>query len=100
MYVWLWRRLPGPWIVRALEATVLLAAVLALLFLVVFPWVEPRLPFTDVTVEDSTINEQPADSVPSGVVPQQQNPAIVDPGVSGSGQTLGLGATTSKGARA
>ena len=100
MYVWLWRRLPGPWIVRALEATVLLAAVLALLFLVVFPWVEPRLPFTDVTVEDSTTNEQPVDGVPSGVVPQQQNPAIVDPGVSGSGQTLGLGATTSKGARA
>ena len=101
MYVWLWRRLPGPWIVRALEATVLLAAVLALLFLVVFPWVEPRLPFTDVTVEDSTTNEQPADSVPSGVVPQEQNPAIVDPGFSSSGQTLGLGlsGTTSKGAR-
>jgi hypothetical protein len=100
VYVWLWRRLPGPWIVRVLEATALLAAVLALLFLVVFPWVEPRLPFTDVTVEDSTTNEQPADSVPSGVVPQEQNPAIVDPGFSTSGQTLGLGATASTGARA
>jgi hypothetical protein len=29
---------------------VLILAVVALLFLVVFPWVEPRLPFNDVTV--------------------------------------------------
>jgi len=28
----------------------LILAVVALLFLVVFPWVEPRLPWNDVTV--------------------------------------------------
>ena len=49
MYGWIWRHLPGPVAVKVLEATVLLLAVLALLFLVVFPWAEPRLPFNDVT---------------------------------------------------
>ena len=93
MYVWLWRRLPGPWIVKVLEALILLAAVLALLFLVIFPWVEPRLPFTDVTVDDSTTTEQSVDTPPS-TVPQEQNPAIVDPAFSGSGQTLGRGLAT------
>jgi hypothetical protein len=37
--------------VKALEALVLAVAVVALLFLVVFPWLEPRLPFNDVTVD-------------------------------------------------
>lgn len=50
MYPWIWRHLPGPLPVRLLLAVVLAAAVVALLFTVVFPWVEPRLPFTDVTV--------------------------------------------------
>ena len=33
-----------------------LAAVLALLFFVVFPWVEPRLPFNDVTVNPAGVS--------------------------------------------
>ena len=37
---------------KLLEALVALAAVVLLLFTVVFPWVEPRLPFNDVTVDD------------------------------------------------
>lgn len=49
MYSWIWRRLPGPLPVRLLQALVLVAAVVAVLFLVVFPWVEPRLPFNSVT---------------------------------------------------
>lgn len=51
MYAWLWHHLPGPVAVRVLIAAVLALAVVALLFLVVFPWVEPRLPFTQVTVD-------------------------------------------------
>ena len=51
MYAWLWRHLPGGRGGRLLSALVLLAAVVALLLLVVFPWAEPRLPFQDVTVE-------------------------------------------------
>jgi hypothetical protein len=49
VYAWIWRSLPGPFVVKLVEAALLLAAVLALLFLVVFPWAEPRLPFNDVT---------------------------------------------------
>lgn len=52
MYAWVWRVLPGPAAVRALLLLVLLAAVVALLFLLVFPTVEPLLPFNDVSVPD------------------------------------------------
>ncbi|WP_176445471.1 hypothetical protein [Blastococcus mobilis] len=51
MYGWIWRHLPGGTAVRALTAVVLVLAVVALLLFVVFPWVEPRLPFNDVTVD-------------------------------------------------
>jgi hypothetical protein len=50
MYGWLWRHLPGS---RAAKVTILVVAaavVVVLLFGVVFPWVEPRLPFNQVTV--------------------------------------------------
>lgn len=51
MYPWIWRHLPGPLAVRLLLVLVVLAAVVALLFLVVFPAVEPLLPYSDVTVD-------------------------------------------------
>lgn len=51
MYPWIWRQLPGPLIVRLLCAGALVAAVVALLMLVVFPFVEPLLPYSDVTVD-------------------------------------------------
>lgn len=54
MYGWLWRHLPGPLPLRLLLALVLLLGVLALLFLVVFPEVEPLLPFSDVTVDGTS----------------------------------------------
>ena len=50
MYGWIWRHLPGGTTSRALLALLLSLAVCALLLFVVFPWVEPRLPFNDVTV--------------------------------------------------
>jgi hypothetical protein len=49
-YGWLWRRLPGSRLVRVVTLVVLAAIIVVLLFLVVFPWVEPRLPFNQVTV--------------------------------------------------
>lgn len=52
MYGWIWRHLPGSWPCKALAALLLVAAAVALLLFVVFPAVEPHLPFTDVTVED------------------------------------------------
>ena len=51
MYAWLWRHLPGPAPVRAVTAVLLFLLVVAVLFGWVFPWLEPRLPFTDVTVD-------------------------------------------------
>jgi hypothetical protein len=57
MYAWIWRHLPGPVPVRLLIALVLLAAVVAVLFVWVFPWVEPRLPFTEVTVDENAASD-------------------------------------------
>ena len=51
MYGWLWRHLPGPTPVRAIIALALFLGVVAVLFLWVFPWLEPRLPFTRVTID-------------------------------------------------
>lgn len=50
MYGWIWRHLPGPLAVRVLLALLLIAGVVALLMTVVFPWLEPLLPFNDVSV--------------------------------------------------
>jgi len=51
MYVWIWRKLPGGLPGKLVGSLVLLAAALALLFFFVFPYVEKRLPFQDITVD-------------------------------------------------
>jgi hypothetical protein len=51
MYSWIWRHLPGGTASKSLVSLVLVLAVCALLLFVVFPWMEPRLPFNDVTVD-------------------------------------------------
>lgn len=50
MYVWIWRHLPGPLALRLGQALLLVAAVVLLLLFVVFPWIEPHLPISQVTV--------------------------------------------------
>ena len=50
MYTWLWRKLPGGLPGKIGGSLLLVLAVVALLFFVVFPWVEPRLPLNDVTI--------------------------------------------------
>ena len=50
MYSWIWRRLPGGWPGKLAGSFVLLLGVLALLFFVIFPFAEPRLPFNHVNV--------------------------------------------------
>jgi hypothetical protein len=50
MYTWIWRHLPGPAPAKAFAALLLVLAVSALLLFIVFPHVEPLLPFTSVTV--------------------------------------------------
>ena len=53
MYSWLWRVLPGGLLLKSVQCLVLFALVVLLLFTVVFPAVEPLLPYGDVTVDDS-----------------------------------------------
>ncbi len=51
MYVWIWRHLPGMLALKLLQVLLLVAAVCALLLFVVFPWIEPHLPISQVTVD-------------------------------------------------
>jgi hypothetical protein len=51
VYSWIWRTLPGGLAGKLLGSLLLLAAVVLLLFTVVFPAVEPLLPYSDVTVD-------------------------------------------------
>jgi hypothetical protein len=52
MYVWIWRHLPGALALKLLQTLLLVAAVCALLLFVVFPWIEPHLPISQVTVNN------------------------------------------------
>jgi hypothetical protein len=51
VYGWIYRHLPGPTLVRVPLAVLLALAVVALLFFVVFPAVEPFVPLNDVTIQ-------------------------------------------------
>lgn len=51
MYGFLWRHLLGNNWLRTAQCVVLLVGVVALLLLVIFPAVEPLLPFNNVTVK-------------------------------------------------
>ncbi len=50
MYRWLWRHPPGGTSTRTLQALVLCCVVVAVLMLIVFPALEPHLPFGQDTV--------------------------------------------------
>ncbi len=54
MYGWVWRKLPGPAAVRALEMLVGAAAIVLLLFTVVFPAAQRWLPFNDANFQGNT----------------------------------------------
>ncbi|GAA2963218.1 hypothetical protein ACTXI4_03035 [Glutamicibacter ardleyensis] len=53
MYAWIFRNLPGPIWLRIIEALILLAAVVLLLMMYVFPWLSQFSPFTDSTIGQS-----------------------------------------------
>jgi hypothetical protein len=76
VYSWIWHKLPGSLLAKLTESIVLLVAVGALLWYVVFPWATPLLPFDDVQVGTTT--------------GQQTGPAAEDPNaVDPSGGVLG-----------
>lgn len=55
MYSWIWRKLPGGLPGKIIGTIILIGLVVAALFLYVFPWVEPKLPVGDVTVDSMRI---------------------------------------------
>ena len=55
MYAFIWRMLPGPWIVKALIALVLIAAAVFVLMQYVFPIIAPYMPFNDATVDEGAL---------------------------------------------
>ncbi len=69
MYAWIWRHLPfRPWPAKLATSLVIMAAIGALFWYVVFPWAEPLLPFDDVQVtEDSGVPGGPTDPGAPGV---------------------------------
>jgi hypothetical protein len=71
MYGWIWRTLPGNVVAKSFESFVLLLGALALLFLVIFPFVEPRLPWNESTVNGPSVSQQQSPAAsgnPSGSV--------------------------------
>lgn len=53
LYSALWRALPGPRTAKALQALILIVAVVAFLFLWLFPRIAPLMPFNDNTVDSA-----------------------------------------------
>jgi len=51
VYVWIWRHLPGGLPGKLIGSLVLFLGAVALLLFVVFPKVEHKLPFNDVTID-------------------------------------------------
>ncbi|MEU5963730.1 hypothetical protein ABZ777_21220 [Micromonospora parva] len=51
MYAFIWRKLPFGLVGKLTGSVLLVAATVALLWYVAFPWAEPLLPFDDVQVE-------------------------------------------------
>jgi hypothetical protein len=50
MFGMIWRLLPGDHWAKAGQAVLLVVVVASLLWFVVFPWLDPLLPTSDVTV--------------------------------------------------
>ena len=70
MYAWIWQHLPfGRW-GKLVGSFVLVSAVVAMLWYVVFPWAEPILPFDDVQV---------GTEVPGGPADDPANPGGPSP---------------------
>jgi hypothetical protein len=72
MYGWIWRTLPGNVWVKLVVSLLLVLAIVYALFTWVFPWAEPLLPFSDVTVD-------------------QENGSTGSPGMDGGQQPVGGG---------
>jgi hypothetical protein len=52
VYSWMWRHLPGPLAVRLVITTIAITAIVAVLFIWVFPSIADRLPINDGAVRN------------------------------------------------
>ncbi|WP_168156436.1 MULTISPECIES: hypothetical protein [unclassified Corynebacterium] len=50
MYAALWRKLPGPPVVKWLLTAVIMVLLFLLLMEVIYPWVSAQMPYNDVAV--------------------------------------------------
>jgi hypothetical protein len=73
MYGWLWSHTPGPVWVKIVLALALLAAVVALCFQIFFPWISPKLPFNQDTIEGDLESVSPS---PTVVAPASPSAAV------------------------
>lgn len=65
MYAWIWRKLPFGRLGKLASSLLLVTAMVATLWYVVFPWAEPLLPFDDVQVGTTTGDQGPAEQDPN-----------------------------------
>ncbi len=90
MYAFIWRKLPFGLVGKLTGSVLLVAATVALLWYVAFPWAEPLLPFDDVQVESGVPAETGGDDPVTGDDPagdehelpydtDQNNPAPPSP---------------------
>ena len=78
MYSFIWHRLPGNIWMKLAASLAMTAGVVTLLWVVVFPWAEPLLPFDDVQVGTGTETTQDEELPPDDEVlpyPTADNPA-------------------------
>ncbi|MEV4761455.1 hypothetical protein AB0J89_02340 [Micromonospora chokoriensis] len=69
MYAFIWRKLPFGLAGKLAGSVLLVAATVALLWYVAFPWAEPLLPFDDVQVESGVPAESGNDAPVTGETP-------------------------------
>jgi hypothetical protein len=76
VYAWIWHKLPGNVYAKLTSSIVLVIAVGALLWYVIFPWATPLLPFDDVQVGTTTGEQSDPDQQdPDGVIPGDDDTA-------------------------
>ncbi|TDE28610.1 hypothetical protein [Actinomadura sp. 6K520] len=59
MYAWIWRHLPGTRQTKTATALGIVIAVAAILWYLVFPWLEPKVQFDDGVVDTPTPTATP-----------------------------------------
>ena len=80
MYGWLWRKLPGGTALKLLQSLAMLGVVGVVLIGLVFPWVEPKLPFSDNTVDGGGSGSSPTPSATPSTLPVPSSTDVPTPG--------------------